>query len=355
VPKQIPGFERGLRNSHTSLPEAIDVVKATALSVNSAYASMAYALPGKIDDLKNLVEAAGFDKARMDKDVKEHNYQFAIGSAPVTAVEQAAGYSIFANGGKYTRYHVVKEIRLANNQVAYPELKASKTIISPDAAADATIALQEVLRSGTAAGKGLGNRPSAGKTGTNNDEKDAWFVGYTPQYSTAVGMYREQCWATHGKKRVIQPVDSNCPVTPGNKPSKKYNINNPYTQPREVTLGFEGADTPTAIWRAFMLAAHENKPVEQFPTRSDGGQPENIVPSPVPTPTATDPSLDDQDPNATCGVVPPCTDDSDQIITVDPNQNGTPEEDSGGFDGRGRQGTNPGVAPAPMPSRRENW
>ncbi|WP_219464193.1 transglycosylase domain-containing protein [Nonomuraea rhizosphaerae] len=362
VPKLIPGFERGLRNSH-NLPASIDVVKATAQSVNTAYASMAYALPGKIDDLKNLVEAAGFSKDRVAEDIKAHNYQFAIGSVPVTAVEQAAGYSIFANEGKYTHYHVVKEVRLSNNLVAYPEQKSSKAVISPDAAADATVALQEVLRSGTAAGKGLGNRPSAGKTGTNNEEKEAWFVGYTPQFSTAVGMYREECWTTtkSGKKiKRVTPTQANCPITPRYKPSKKYNNDNPYTRPFETSLGFEGADRPTSVWRAFMLAAHQNKPVEQFPTRSDSGTPENIVPSPTPTPTPTpdDPSLDDpRNDDATCGVVPPCTDDSDQIITVDPNENGQPDQDGGQFDGRGRQGTNPGRVPEPMPSpsRRELW
>ncbi|MEU7862348.1 transglycosylase domain-containing protein [Nonomuraea sp. NPDC049141] len=353
VPKVLPGQQPGgFKNSH-SVGASIDVVKATAQSVNTAYVSMAFALPDKIDDVKNLVEAAGFSKTRMDKDVDDHGYGFAIGSAPVTAVEQAAGYSIFANAGKYTKYHVVKQIEL-NGRVAYPEQKTPKNVISPEAAADATVAMQEVLRSGTARGKGLGNRPAAGKTGTNNEEKEAWFVGYTPQLSTAVGMYREVCKTKKG--RVVQPINSNCPITPkGQPPSKKYNENKPYTSAYETTLQFEGADTPTTIWRAFMTAALENKPVEQFPTRADIGQPDNIVPSPTPTPTPTDDPLEEEDPNANCGVVPPCTDD-DQIITVDPNENGTQQQDDGGgFDGRGSQGSNPVVVPGPTPTRREDW
>ncbi|MFD1543984.1 transglycosylase domain-containing protein [Nonomuraea guangzhouensis] len=352
VPKELPGQQPGgFKNSH-SVGASIDVVKATAQSVNTAYVSMAFALPDQLKDVENLVEAAGFSEKRMADDVKAHGYGFAIGSAPVTAVEQAAGYSIFANAGKYTKYHVVKEIKL-NGQVAYPEQKTAKNIISPEAAADATVAMQEVLRSGTARGKGLGNRPAAGKTGTNNEEKEAWFVGYTPQYSTAVGMYREVCKTKKGT--VVQPINSNCPITPKGKPSKRYNINKPYTTAYETTLGFEGADTPTTIWRAFMTAALENKPVEQFPDRSDIGQPDNIVPSPTPTPKVTDDPLEEEDPNANCGVVPPCTD--DQIITVDPNENGTEQQDDGGggFDGRGSQGANPVVVPGPTPTRREDW
>ncbi|NJP91564.1 penicillin-binding protein [Nonomuraea sp. FMUSA5-5] len=283
VPKELPGQQKGgIRNSH-NVGAAVDVVKATAASVNTAYVSMAYALPGKLDDVKNLVEAAGFDEKRMQDDVEEHQYQFAIGSALVTPVEQAAGYSIFANGGRYTKYHVVQEVR-QNGKVAYPEQAVGKTVIDPGVAADATVAMQAVLQpGGTAAGKGLGNRPAAGKTGTNNDEKEAWFVGYTPQISTAVGFYREQCVTKTGK--IVPPQHSNCPIF--RKGSKKYNNNNPYTRVNEVSLGFEGAGPPTIAWQKFMQMAHENLPVEQFPDRAEVGVPENIVPSPTPTPTPT--------------------------------------------------------------------
>lgn len=282
VPKELPGQQAGgFGNSH-NVGVAVDVIKATAQSVNTAYVSMAYALPNKLEDVKNLVEAAGFNTKRMEQDVKEHQYQFAIGSALVTPVEQAAGYAIFANGGKYVRYHVVREVR-QNGLVAYGEEAVAKKVIDPAVAADATIAMQEVLKTGTAANQGLGNRPAAGKTGTNNDEKEAWFVGYTPQISTAVGFYREQCRTKSGK--VVPPEHSNCPVF--RKGSKKYGWDNPYTSPFETSLGFEGAGPPTAVWQKFMQLAHENLPIEQFPPRAEVGLPENIVPSPTPTPTAT--------------------------------------------------------------------
>ncbi|MEU0564166.1 transglycosylase domain-containing protein [Nonomuraea sp. NPDC005983] len=360
VPKELPGQQAGgFKNSHNEAA-SIDVIKATADSVNTAYVSMAYALPGKIEDVQNLVKAAGFSETRMDKDVDVHSYQFAIGSAPVTPVEQASGYSIFANGGKYTKYHVVREVR-QNKVVKYPEQLVAKKVVDPDVAADATVAMQEVLRSGTARGKGLGNRPAAGKTGTNNDEKEAWFVGYTPQYSVAVGMYREVCKTK--KNTVVPPINSNCPITPKGRPQdKKYNINKPYTLPYETTLGFEGADAPTATWRAFMLAAHEGKPVEQFPTRVDLGQPENIVPSPTPTIKPTeDPSFQNEDPNQDptqeC-LVAPCDDGN---VSVDPNDN--PIDDQGNIPtgddsqvARGDEGPasgRPTVTPGPMPGRRE--
>ncbi|MGP3916380.1 transglycosylase domain-containing protein [Nonomuraea sp. 10N515B] len=357
VPEKIPGFERGIRNSH-NVGRAVDVVKATADSVNTAFVSMAYALPNKIDDLKNLVEAAGFNQKDMEKDIADHQYQFAIGSAPVTPVEQAAGYAIFANGGKYTRYHVVKEVRDPTGRVGWPEKAVSKRVIDPGVAADATVAMQAVLQRGTAAGKGLGSRPAAGKTGTNNDENGAWFVGYTPQYSTAVGFYREECRTKTGK--VVEPQHNNCPWYRGKDPAKekKYTPANPYTTPYEVSLEFEGAGPPTAAWQKFMLLAHEGKPIEQFPQKAEIGTPQNIVPSPTPTPTpsADDDPFTDEDPfaddpgNSDNGCLfPPCGNTD--------NGGGPPVDDGttddgfpqGGDDGGGLGG---GVAPAPRPSGR---
>ncbi|MEV4470514.1 transglycosylase domain-containing protein [Nonomuraea sp. NPDC049504] len=318
VPKELPGQqEGGIRNSH-NVGVAVDVVKATAQSVNTAFVSMAYALPNQLDDVKNLVEEAGFNQKRMEEDVKEHHYQFAIGSALVTPVEQAAGYAIFANGGKYTRYHVVRQVKARDGRVVYPEMAAAKRVIDEGVAADSTIAMQEVLKSGTAAGKGLGSRPAAGKTGTNNDEKEAWFVGYTPQISTAVGFYREQCVTKTGK--VVPPQHSNCPITRGT--SKKYGPNNPYTRVKEVSLGFEGAGPPTIVWQKFMQLAHEGMPVEQFPDRAEVGTPENIVPSPTPTPTPT-PEADDNP----LGTGDPFDQGDDCFINCDNDDPGIPEGD----------------------------
>ncbi|MEV3980733.1 transglycosylase domain-containing protein [Nonomuraea sp. NPDC049758] len=362
VPKVIPGQQDGgFRNSH-NVGQAVDVVKATAESVNTAYVSMAYKLPRKLDEVKELVENAGFDKGRMDKDVEDHQFQFAIGSAPVTPVEQAAGYSIFANGGKYTRYHVVQDVKL-NGQVVYPEQRTSTRVIDAEVAADATTAMQEVLRSGTARGQGLGNRPAAGKTGTNNNEKEAWFVGYTPQISAAVGFYRERCVTKTGK--TVQPRHSNCPETPNEKkPSKKYGPNNRYTTAVEAPLGFEGAGPPTATWRRFMLAAHEGKPIEQFPQKADIGLPENIVerPVPTPTPTATNPFDDGSDNPFDDGsdqncLVAPCNDDSGDV-TDDSQDTGIPEADDHGILSGGGGGKVPDSRPtgtSQMSARHEEW
>ncbi|WP_204016905.1 transglycosylase domain-containing protein [Sphaerimonospora thailandensis] len=288
VPEKLPGTTP-ITNGHRER-EAVDVIHATAASINTAFASMAFALPGQLDDLRALAEAAGISKKALDEDEKGargesgHGYQLAIGSVGVTPVEQAAGYSIFANQGKHVDAHVIKEVKQGKT-VVLKEKRDVRQVISPDAAADSTAAMEQVLKSGTAAGKGIG-RPAAGKTGTNNKEKEAWFVGFTPQLSTAVGMYREQCKTKSGK--IVQPQHANCPITPNGKPSKKYGLQNPYSKSFETSLGFEGAGPPTSIWRNFMMAAHEGKQVEQFPPKAGIGMPENIAPSPSPTPEPTD-------------------------------------------------------------------
>ncbi|MFC4012882.1 transglycosylase domain-containing protein [Nonomuraea purpurea] len=369
VPEKLPGQQPGgIKNSHNVGP-AVDVVKATAESVNTAFVSMAFKLPGQLDDVKNLVEAAGFNQQRMEQDIEEHHFQFAIGSALVTPVEQAAGYAMFANGGKYIRHHVVETVKLNDGTLAYPELKTPKRVISEGAAADSTVAMQAVLTSGTARGKGLGNRPAAGKTGTNNDEKEAWFVGYTPQVSAAVGFYREECRTKSGK--VVKPRHSNCPVYPSDNPeskaNKRYSPAKPYTTAREVSLQFEGAGPPTLVWQRFMQLAHEGKEIEQFPARADEGQPENIVPSPAPKPTETEtpdnpfdsgdnPFDDEGQPDQEC-LIPPCgngnngndngNDNGNSDVTID-DPNGDPAApqtaDDAGVAG-------PGSAPEPRSSR----
>ncbi|WP_155349650.1 transglycosylase domain-containing protein [Acrocarpospora pleiomorpha] len=259
-----------ITNSHKE-KDAIDVVRATSASINTAYASMAYAVPGQLDTVKAIAVDAGLDEKRMTDDVAEHKYLFSIGTAPVTAVEQAAGYSIFANAGKHVDAHTVIEVSVVKDgkrSVVLGEKKPVKQVISPEAAADSIVALKAVITGGTASGNGNIGRPAGGKTGTNTGEEDAWFVGFTPQLSTAVGMYREQCKTKSGK--IVQPRHSNCP--------KK-------TFPVEIGLGFQGADAPTRIWRDFMIEAHRNWAVQDFPPRAGTGAPENIVPSPSPTPT----------------------------------------------------------------------
>ncbi|MCA2184095.1 transglycosylase domain-containing protein [Nonomuraea cavernae] len=344
-PVKLPGTT-DINNDHAMKASAVDVVSATAQSVNTAYAKMGEKVG--LDKVIDIASKAGLNEGRLKDAESRHHYLITIGSSQVTAVEQAGGYSIFANGGKHYPSHVVIQVRDKKNQVVFNEKKTPVRVISEDAAADAVTALEAVVKQGTGRNAALYDRPVAGKTGTNNENKEAWFVGFTPQLSTAVGMFRQECRTKAG--RVVQPVHDNCPVTRGK--SKKYNAQNPYSKPYEVPLGsgFQGATYPAAIWKSFMTEAMKGQKVEQFPPRADTGIAENLAPKPVPTPTATKDPFPEQDSDEVCGEMGLC--DDDQIVSIDPNQNDGVPQDEPTVIGQG-QGSMP-ARPGPMPVRREN-
>ncbi|GAA5048605.1 transglycosylase domain-containing protein [Thermocatellispora tengchongensis] len=261
-----------ITNDHNVGP-SVNVINATAQSVNTAYAKMAEKVG--LDAVIDIAAGAGLDRERLEDAESRHHYLISIGSSQVTPVEQAAGYSIFANQGRHYETHTIIKVLNKDKMVVFKEPSTYKQVISPEAAADAVAALEAVVKSGTGRGAALYNRPVAGKTGTNNENKEAWFVGFAPQLSTAVGMYKE----VNGK---------------------------------EVSLGnIQGASYPTKVWRAFMAEALKNAKVEQFPPRANVGTPENLAPKPTPTPTPedTEPTFPEDD----TATWPPTVDDDGGI------------------------------------------
>ncbi|WP_344581068.1 transglycosylase domain-containing protein [Nonomuraea roseoviolacea] len=344
-----------INNDHASGASSIDVVNATAHSVNTAFAKMGEKV--SLDKVIEIASRAGLSKERLEDARNRHHYLITIGSGQVTAVEQAGGYSIFANAGKHYDNHVIIEVRDREKRVKYREKRTFAQVIAPDSAADATVALQAVVKQGTGRNAALYDRPVAGKTGTNNENKEAWFVGFTPQLSTAVGMFRQECRTKGGK--VIPPVNDNCPWWRGKNKAKekKYTQQKPYTTAYEVPLGsgFQGATYPAAIWKAFMTEAMKGQKVEQFPARVNTGVPENLAPKPMPTPTATKEPDEEQPDDVTC-VMDPCNDDDNgRIITIDPNQNNGLDEDNGLLGGGQDPGMPPYYEPETMPTGREQW
>ncbi|MBN6050516.1 penicillin-binding protein [Nonomuraea sp. RK-328] len=343
-------------NDHASRSSSVDVVTATADSINTAFAKMGEKVT--LDKVIEIASRAGLSKERLEYTRDNQHYLLTIGSSEVTAVEQAGGYSIFANGGRHIHNHVIVEVRDRNKKLKLPEIRTAAKVISAEAAADATTALQAVVKQGTGRNAALYDRPVAGKTGTNNNNKEAWFVGFTPQLSTAVGMYRKECVVPKSGK-VVTPVYDGCPWWRGKDPDKekKYTPQKPYSQEREKPLGdgFQGGSYSAAIWRTFMTEAMKGEKVEQFPPRADTGVPENLAPKPMPTPTATkepDEALPD---DVTCAM-DPCDEDNGRIISIDPNENNGFDEDNGLLGG----GQDPGMPPyyeqpETMPTGREQW
>lgn len=153
----------------------------------------------------------------------------ALGTADVTPLEMARAYVPFSNGGyKVTPYGIVR-IRTTKGKVLYQHTASESRaqVINSTALGYMNQMMREVVRSGTGSGVRLSQFDIAGKTGTTSDYRDAWFVGYTGGFTTAVWVGRD---------------------------------NN--SQMAKVT----GGGTPAAIWREYMSRALTRIKVSTIPT-----------------------------------------------------------------------------------------
>lgn len=104
----------------------------------------------------------------------------------VSALEMAAAYATLENDGRYRQPTCIKEIIDADQNMVYSSQKTEVVIYEKNAARMMTDVLGSAIREGTGKNMCLEDRPCAGKTGTTNDYKDGWFVGYTRYYTTSV-------------------------------------------------------------------------------------------------------------------------------------------------------------------------
>jgi membrane peptidoglycan carboxypeptidase len=231
-----PGDSSPVRNEfRNQYGSAVTLLRATALSINTAYVD----LTGKMDNgpkkTMDMAEAAGAPKGAG----WDNNSRLPLGTAEVSPLAQASAYATFANEGVAVPSHVVREVRDDNGKVLHKANVSEKRAVSSDIAADVTYALSSVVDGGTGRAASALDRPVAGKTGTKDREDDivsAWFVAYTKQISTAV-MY-----------------------VAGNSGNDDLD---PYARPGDST--FFGGTYPALTWADYMEVATEGQPVEEFP------------------------------------------------------------------------------------------
>jgi penicillin-binding protein 1A len=106
----------------------------------------------------------------------------ALGASEVKPVELVNAFTSFDAGGRFAAYRIVSAIRGRDGKLApMPQPEAPRQVLRPETAYVLTSVLRSVVEEGTGKlAKKLG-RPAAGKTGTSNDARDTWFVGYTPE------------------------------------------------------------------------------------------------------------------------------------------------------------------------------
>ncbi len=184
--KEFPGIPRPIENFGGNSYGRVDLVEATRRSVNTAYYQLGLEVgPAAV---AGTAHAAGIpDDTPLANPDGTVEGGIALGSYEVQVMDQAVGYATFANKGVPVEPFMVREVRRGGEVLFRTEVEAGPAAFSEDVAADATYAMQQVVERGTGRAAQLdGGRDAAGKTGTSSDNKDAWFVGFTPQLSTAV-------------------------------------------------------------------------------------------------------------------------------------------------------------------------
>ncbi|WP_370413549.1 transglycosylase domain-containing protein [Streptomyces fradiae] len=159
-----------------------DMTSALGKSINTYFARLEQ-MAGLCETL-TMAKKVGYER-ELGKPIVQ-SPSATLGAVESTPLDMASVYATFANRGTYCTPIAIESITTANGQkLKVPQTECSKAM--SDRTADmVNQMLKGVVEDGTGTKAGLSDRDNAGKTGTTNDRKDAWFVGYTPNLSTAV-------------------------------------------------------------------------------------------------------------------------------------------------------------------------
>lgn len=236
----------------------IDLTKATANSVNSVYGALNVEIgPEKTAE---VAHKAGIRKATEIDPVPSN----VLGTASVYPIDLARAYSTIAAGGYRTTPHVVAKVETLDGAQIYEGPAEQEKEFDADVTTAATYAMTKVVEEGSGEPAQALGRPVAGKTGTSNENKSAWFAGFVPQLTTVVGLRQyETLDLDAGKMGGQAQID-------------------PFGDYSEIT----GGSWPVRAWTQFMETATDGMDVEEFP--------EYVPPQPTFTPTPTPSETEDE-------------------------------------------------------------
>ncbi|HJR26754.1 MAG TPA: PBP1A family penicillin-binding protein [Acidimicrobiales bacterium] len=245
--------------SDSGPPGVVDLVEGTVHSYNTLYAQLMRDV-GPADAMQ-LAAAMGVRSPLRD------DLAAVLGTNEVTALDMASGFATFANRGVRVPPILVTRITRADGTVLFRHEHRQERALDAGVADTVTAILRQVVDRGTATAARL-DRPAAGKTGTDDDWQNAWFVGYTPELATAV-------WVGYQEAEI------------------------PMRPPR-TAIRVTGGSYPARIWQSFTSAALAGKPVQEFhePPVDAFVPVTTLPPSPVDeelplpsAPTTTEPTL----------------------------------------------------------------
>jgi len=211
----------------------VSLLQATELSINSAYVELEADIG--VGSVAEAALGAGIPADTPGMNLDSLDLTFVLGTASPSGLNVATAYATFADGGTRTGNTFITKVTGSNGGLLYEYEAESTSVFDADIANTVNYALQKVVTAGTAkAAQALG-RPAGAKTGTTDDNKSAWFAGYTPQIAAAVLMAKEDA----------EGIPISMSGTGGL---------------RTVT----GGSFPAAIWTAFMKDALKKEPIVEF-------------------------------------------------------------------------------------------
>ncbi|MGH2951056.1 MAG: transglycosylase domain-containing protein, partial [Solirubrobacterales bacterium] len=192
--------------------------QATANSINTIFAQLALDIGA--DNFTEMADAMG-----INSELQAYPAEALGGTANCcTVLEMSNAFATIANGGVHHKPTAIRRVEFPDGEVDEAEDSEGNRVISDGTAYEVADVMKGTLEYGTAAGHGI-SCPAAGKTGTTEEQSDAWFVGFTPHVSTAV-------WTGNPDARVPLP-------------------------------GY-GADLSAPIWHDYMMVAAA-QPCDDFP------------------------------------------------------------------------------------------
>lgn len=277
----------------------IDLLEATENSVNTVYARLNIDVGA--ENTMKAAESAGV-RSPLEPVVAD-----VLGTDYVTVMDMANAYATIAAEGVRADPYLVREVRFQDDSA--PPIKAqpvTKRVFDRDLMTDVIDAMRRPVEGGTAryVGENLG-RPAAGKTGTSENFRSAWFDGYVPQLATAVGLYRSN---SQGKELSMEDLPESGDIT--------------------------GGTFPARIWTSYMKAALEGTDVEEFPEPANINE-DALPPTPTQQPEPEQPSTTE----------PPSTTAPPTSAVPTPTPTPTPSRTNGNGNGNGPPP--PSLSPSP--------
>jgi penicillin-binding protein 1A len=207
------------RNEGGQYRGTVSLRDALALSMNAAAARLSM----KVGPRKTAALAR---RLGIQSDLRT-DATIALGTSEVTLLELTSAYGVFANGGRSVAPYIINRVRMGSGEVIYERPEATtKVLLAPAQVGAINDMLNAALLTGTGKRAALPRHPAAGKTGTSQEFRDAWFVGYTAHLVAGV-------WVGNDDGRSMHRV--------------------------------MGGNFPARLWREVMLLAHDGLPPRALP------------------------------------------------------------------------------------------